>query len=501
MASDHHLMNLDEIHARAGGHSIYAPSYSATWLTCSGSLIPSLFAEDTAGYDAAYGTVAHELGEVWLKDIHHIKDRDGAKLVRNGGDLAGLIDRTEPVGRIGEVVNIVQRQARTEMNDDLEQIEIPEQSYDITIDEDMIGFVREYVKWCAATPGDHAIERRVDFSVLTPIPKQGGTADFSAMSPGSLVVADLKMGQGVPVSAAYIDHMNPAALIEVDGKLCFNGNPQALLYATGTFLEWDSVYGFEEIEIRICQPRRNNFDVWVTNREELLKFMEYVKERAAAAWVPGAPRTPSVEGCKWCKVKKDCRALVTMLEREFGDRMADVEVMGSLTYSEEDMQQAVTAFRHERTKFDIPDPRQLDNETLEKLLSFEPVFESLFKQVVVELETRALRGERLDRHQLVRGRTLRKVDDEAKIVVYLRRELNIPVDEIYKETLLSPAQLEAVVRRHLKCSKKEAEAALKAYVSKPEGKLTLAPMTDKRKSVKPDLVSRMDDVEVLDDEL
>lgn len=261
------FLDLEVLLAAQGDHSIFAPSAAHRWLLCPGSLIPSLRVPDTAGYDAAWGTVGHELAEQWLST--------GVK----------------PEHRLGEKVIV---------KEDTE-------SFEIVISKSMFRHVGRYVDWVNELPGEHYTEQRVYFSRLTPIPNQGGTCDHAALSPGVLRIRDLKLGIHVQVFAER--------------------NPQAMLYALGVYYEWDWLYDFKTVSIGIGQPRLDHWDVWECSVDELLEFAEYVKRQAAIAWSPDAYRQPGQKQCQFCPVKGECPALlkqVEVLSRKEWDEMGQV---------------------------------------------------------------------------------------------------------------------------------------------------------------------------------
>lgn len=411
-------IDLDAVIAKQGGHSIFAPSASAMWLTCAGSLIPNILADDTAGYEAAEGTVAHGVAEKYLD---------------SGERPDHLIGTCETIEEHG-------------------------QSFEIEIDASMVNYVEQYVDWCRYLPGDKHVEVRVDFSQLTPIPKQGGTADHIACEPGRLTITDLKYGTGVQVFA--------------------EGNTQALLYALGAFYKWDQEYDFEEVVIRIAQPRLDHFDVWVVQRDYLLQFAEYVRERASLAWQPNAPRKPSDKGCQWCKVRSTCGAVAALahdlVEGVFDNLDADIPA--------EDIGYLKERLLDEENPFGVspPDVHTLNTEHMAKLYPFRKLIENFFKSVEDELERRAERGEEIPGYKLVEGRSNRKFNHtEPEIVDAVELMFGLDRSDLYEEVFTTPTKLESKLK---KAGYKAAELAsyMPLLVYKPAGKPVLAPVTDKR---------------------
>lgn len=250
-------------------HSIFGPSSSHMWLVCPGSLIPNIQAEDLGSDEAAYGTVAHEYTERWLKEGSEPTYMIGTKVF-------------VPAGWWGRYVEVTG---------------------------EMASYAKQCRDRCAMLPGQHFTEQRVDFSHLTPIPNQGGTLDFAAIDGDTAYVVDHKFGNGVRVYA--------------------EDNSQLMIYAIGLIKKLDSPVS--RVVLRINQPRLDHFDEWECSRDHLMEFAGYVRERAKAAWRLDAPRRADPKACQFCKVKSTCAANAQMQFRlmavetaeAFGDQDSD----------------------------------------------------------------------------------------------------------------------------------------------------------------------------------
>jgi hypothetical protein len=389
------------------------------WAYCSGSLIPNIQMPDTSGYEAAEGTVAHEIGEQWL--------RDGKA----------------PYHRLGEVVVMTVGEGDQE------------RTYSITIDEEMFSYVEEYVDWCMYLEGDHYVETRVDFSDLTPIPNQGGTADHAACRPRRLTITDLKYGIGVEVYA--------------------KDNTQAILYAYGFFREWDWFYDFQEIEIRICQPRRAHFDVWVITREELLEWAHWLSERAHEAWIYGAPRTPGPKQCQWCRIKPSCKAFAAWFESLSEGCFEDLDKPITMQQMDDTME------RLERPEAYTLSPHKLKELTLEhkvKIYDQYSLVDKWFKAIGEELYNLLNSGQDVPGKKLVKGRSARVYTSEEKAVEHFDF-LGLSDDAIRPRILKSPAQMELELIKH-KYKRKNLEGLLDTVVRRIDGSPIMVDANDKR---------------------
>lgn len=391
-------------------HSIFSPSGSSMWAYCSGSLIPNLFKPDTSGEDAAYGTVAHGVAEQWLKTDERPDH---------------LIGTTEKVGE-----------------------------YKIDIDESMLGFVEQYVDWCRYLPGVHFVETKVDHSDLTPLKKQGGTADHAACVPGHLTITDLKMGKGIKVFA--------------------KDNTQGILYAWGFFRKYDDLFDFEKITIRICQPRLDHFDEWEITRAELIQWADWLKGRAFAAWCRDAERTPGTKQCQWCKIDKDCAARAVFISKLTDGVFENLDA----PVTTDDMNELMSEI--DSGLFTIR-PVEVGMLTIEQkvvLSRYWTLVESFFQAVINDINERALSGQAVPGKKVVEGKSNRVFVGGDAATEHLEF-LGLDYDDIRPRGMIGITEAESKLLK-LGYKRKTLPDLLKPVVRKPPGKPTVVDEDDPR---------------------
>jgi hypothetical protein len=442
--SEHKLVTLEDVaRLAAAGHSAFSPSSSKMWLTCSGSLIPNLLAHDDCSEEAAEGTVAHSVGEEWL--------RTGKR----------------PKHLIGSTVHC--------------------EGWDIEITEEMMAYVSDYVAWCQELEEDaeeFLIETSVDLSDLMPIPDQGGTSDCIALvkigkGRYKLYVRDLKYGKGVRVVA--------------------EDNTQGMLYAYGSWKILKDRFNIVEIEIGICHPRlKDGTTTFTITTEDLLDFAEYVKERAVEAWQFDAPRTPSDGGCQWCKIKGTCPALYLETAEVTSGAFDDDDEFVPRTYSVAEMDSASERLEDDfgPEPFRPHNPRQLSTAALAKILRYRKVTEQFFSAVEAELLERAIsREEDIPGWKIVRGRANRKWPDNIAIPYRKLRALGLSDDALFTTEMISPAVAETKLKAKAGLTKDAAADIVNAIAVKPPGGKSLVRTSDKREALPSDADAFEDDDE------
>lgn len=403
-------------HSRDGtGHSIFGASGSAMFLHCEGSLIANLLAPDDAGEDAAYGTVAHGVAEEWGKTKKKPKH---------------LLGRSVTVNNAGK-------------------------DYTIEIDREMMSYVQECIDRSLYLPGKQFWEVKVKYSFITPIPDQGGTADFVCIIGRKLIVMDWKFGKGHTVYARE--------------------NTQLMLYALGVLLKYSVDYDIDEVELHIIQPRKEHYDCWVTTPSRIWEFAMWAKERMAKAWRLDAPRTPGEKQCEWCKVKSTCSAYAVWMNDVF---LGDWDVIDAPVTAERMI--AVKERLEFEQGFNPVDPMALTTSDLGFMLTHRRGIESWFKKAEAELSRRVGAGEKTRYWKIVEGRTKRLVRPQnVNRMVEIAAECGIPRKQVVVEQAITPATFEKLLRKA-----GVPTAVIRDYVAevahKPPGRPALALATDPR---------------------
>lgn len=373
------------------GHALLSASGAHRWLLCTPSAMLEEQFPDTTSEAAREGTLAHELAELKVRNYFNPADISKRKLNAQIKKMKeNELWQDEMLGHTDTYIDYIRDVS----------IKLPSQPY-------------------------VAVEKRLDLGAY--VPEGFGTADCIMLQGEDLFVLDFKYGKGVPVSAEE--------------------NPQMMLYALGAYKAYCFLYPISRIHMSIIQPRLDNISEWECSLEELLKFGQYVSERAALAVKGEGDFCPGEKQCRFCRAKQQCRA-----RADHNIRMAfspDKGKMPPLISSEE-------AGRY-----------LLEGEDLEKWLK------DLKEWALAE----CLAGKQVPGWKAVEGRGSRDWTDMEAAFEKLTKSGVTEEAMLWEKKPLTLAQIEKLV------GKKDFQDAVGEFVVKKPGKPALVKESDKREAI------------------
>ena len=265
------------------------------------------------------------------------------------------------------------------------------------------------------------IEQHLDFSCW--VPDGFGTGDFLLVADSELNIVDFKYGRGVPV---YADH-----------------NPQMMLYALGALDLFDMLYDIETVTMTIFQPRLSNISVWSLPAHELYEWAEEeLKPKAEMASKGEGEYTPG-SWCRFCKARHQCRARAESFL--------------------------------ELARMEFQPPALLSDEEIAEVMQQADELSRWASDVMAFASAAAINeGRHFEGYKIVEGRSVRKFTDAAAVE---KAAKEAGYTDIYNKTLITLTAFEKLM------GKDTFQEILGQYVEKPQGKLTLVPVSDKRPEV------------------
>jgi len=289
--------------------------------------------------------------------------------------------------------------------------------------DDYVQFVMESVEEAKQHSPDPLVlvEQRLDLSCY--VPGSFGTGDCLIVADHWLHVIDLKYGKGVKVDAEE--------------------NPQMMLYALGALHLLEGLYEVESVAVTVYQPRRENISTWVITVDNLLAW-------AKETLIPRAEMAAKGEGdfipgpwCTFCKAAVKCRAR-----------------------AESKLQLA---------KYEFAKPPLLSDEEIEQILGKLDDLTKWANEIMAYAQSEAINhGKVWNGYKLVAGKTNRRYSDEAAVIEAVK---SAGYTDIFKKSLIPITDMERLL------GKKNFAAILGNLITKPQGKPTLVPASDKRPEI------------------
>lgn len=260
------------------------------------------------------------------------------------------------------------------------------------------------------------IEEKLDFSKW--VPEGFGTGDCVIIADDVLHIIDFKYGLGVLVDA--------------------DENPQMMCYALGAIDQYEYLYDIRTVKLTIFQPRRENISTFEISKYDLMTWAETVLKPTAALAYNGEGEFKAGDHCQFCKVKATCR------------KRAEHNL--------------------ELAKYDFEMPAKLDDAEIAAILSRIDDLVSWANDIKDYALQQALSGVEYEGFKVVEGKSNRKYSDDTAVAAAVEAAGYDP----YEKKLLGITAMTSLL------GKKKFEALLSALITKPLGKPTLVPESDKR---------------------
>lgn len=272
------------------------------------------------------------------------------------------------------------------------------------------------------------IEQRLDYSKYAP--EGFGTGDAVIMSLKTIHVVDLKFGKGVPVDPYE--------------------NPQLKLYGLGAYEEYSFLHDIETVKVSVAQVRLDSFGTFETSAKELLDWGEkIVRPKAELAFAGKGDFVPG-DWCTFCKFKARCK------------------------------KRSETFMEIYQEKKD----RVLSNEEIAGLLPELDALQKWAKDIQEGALNEILEGGSIPGWKAVEGRSTRKITDELGLAEALLKDFS-------EEEIFRPKELKTITNLEKLMGKKDFAQMSEGFITKPPGKPTLAPLSDKRPAIN-DITDELD---------
>lgn len=257
-----------------------------------------------------------------------------------------------------------------------------------------------------------------------------------------LEVVDYKHGKGV--------------LVEVED------NKQLLGYLLGAISGYQATAEWK-YRITIVQPRIEHPDGYVRSQDvdykDLMQKATIWSDLLDLVDAEVPVFGPSLKACRWCKAKAFC-------ERRASYNLESIGLLFDPIDADK-----------------LDEPYHLSPDRLRQILDAAPEIRAWLSDVETRATSDLINHREVPGYKLVRGRANRAWAGSDEDTINELKAIGLKVGEIMTSKLSTPAAIEKVAKaRKLKKDKVE---KIQALITKPEGKLTLAHLTDSRPDATP----------------